>query len=562
MSTPQTTIYICSGVPLNSRYDHSLTFLRESDQLEYFRGKAVKTLTAYSFIRRSWTLKVQAVMSEALKWNYLFFRNTSGDPSYMYYFINKVEYVNDSTVELALELDVLQTYYWRYDLLPCFIERQHTATDRIGEYTEEEGLDVGALTNQGCVDVTELKELCLLTMSSYNLLLAPVNLNNVEDETPYWTHFTLTHGVYSQPQIYYADVMSSYATGGKDVSNVLSLMEKYGYLDAIVTMWMYPKNLVAFYEEENHQTPFRSCTGVRKTITKDIPLNTNLDGYTPRNNKLYCYPYNFLYGSNNNGSGAIYRYERSGNPGKITFKITGSITPDGGVKCIPDAYNGVSGRGGHNSPDMTDTHYGEGNHDEALTLSGFPTCAWDADPYKIWLAQNQNQQALAMGSSGVKIASGMIAAGASLATGNILGAGAGVATAYSGAMGVASILAQRDDMDIQPPQARGSLSANTNIAAGRHTFTFYYRTVTAEKARIIDDFFTMFGYRLNIVAKPNIYARARFTYVKTRGCHATGNLNNEDIQKIESIFDKGVTFWADVDGVGDYEGFNQPTEQD
>ena len=99
MSAPQSIISICSGVRLDNRYEHSIYFADATAQQEYFAGKVVQTFPAYSYLRKSWPLQVQATMEEARSWSYLYFRNGSG--KVYYYFINQIEYKNDNTVELT-----------------------------------------------------------------------------------------------------------------------------------------------------------------------------------------------------------------------------------------------------------------------------------------------------------------------------------------------------------------------------------------------------------------------------------------------------------------------------
>lgn len=170
----------------------------------------------------------------------------------------------------------------------------------------------------------------------------------------------------------------------------------------------------------------------------------------------------------------------------------------------------------------------------------------------MWLAQNRNQLNLGTFTSGAAVVGGAVAAVAGLATGNLAIAGAGAGAAIGGAQKIASTLAQKADMQVQPPQARGNYSSNVNITAGKHTFSFYRKSVSAERAKVIDDYFTMYGYKINRVKTPNIHARKSHTYVKTIGCHIVANLCNEDATKIESIFDNGVTFWTDGDRIGRY----------
>ena len=176
----------------------------------------------------------------------------------------------------------------------------------------------------------------------------------------------------------------------------------------------------------------------------------------------------------------------------------------------------------------------------------------------MWLAQNQNQHQLATNTSVLKVAGGVVAGVAGLATGSLIAAGSGAMTAVSGAQQIAGLLAQKADMEIQPPQARGSFSSNVNMTAGLHTFSFYRKSIDAEHARIIDDYFTMYGYKVNRVKTPAIHARENFTYVKTVGCKIQSDMCIEDVVKIENIFDHGITFWTNGDRIGDYSQSNNP----
>ena len=548
MSTPQTTIYICSGVRLNSKYEHSIYFANASEQRSYFAGKVVKTLSAYSYVRRSWKLKVAATMSDALTWNYLYFRNNSSDPSFFYFFINNVEYINDETVELDLELDVIQTYLFRFQLLPCFIERQHVPDDYVGNYTVDEGLDLGEYVVEECIEPADLDDMSIVAMSTFNLLLNPVDLGSVNDTSVYRPMFTINQGVGNGCGVYAskayirnkAGEYTYYTDNLTGVANYLRELEDVGQLDSIIAMWMFPTKLIQ--TPNDNTAPFEWVQG---TGAYDVTIQrgANLDGYVPKNNKLFTYPYKLLYVTNNNGVGAAYRYERSDTISKIDFRMKGVCSPDGGIKAYPKNYNGIAE-----------------NYDEGVALTNFPMCAWDSDPYKIWLAQNQNQNNLGMAMAGVKILAGLGTAAGSIATANPIGAVGGIGTAVSGFADIAGSLAQRADMDLQPVQAKGSYNPTVDFANVKHTVSFYKKCISREQAKIIDDFFTMFGYRINAVQRPNLCARESFTFVKTKGCHAVGNLCNSDILTIENIFNNGITFWNNGDKIGDYSQSNAGNE--
>lgn len=536
MSIPQSTIYICNNVRLNSRYDHTIYFADQTAQQNYFAGKVVRTFSAYSFIRKTWDLQIGAKMEEADGWSYLYFTNSANGKTY-YYFIDNIEYVNDNTVRLKLQIDVLQTYYFEYDLLPCFVERQHTLTDEIGEHTVDESLEVGELTNAREPYAFDIGEMAVL-------VLATINPNYADTATPIQALSGKYDNVFSGLKVWAVN-----ADNAEQIANWGSQLERLseaGFIDGVVNMWMYPQRLVKL-GGENTWGDDDLCKTVNGSAYWDVTLDNwgnPFDGYTPKNNKLFTYPYNFLYASNNAGGSAVYRYERSeynSQPNWISFRVHGSISPDAATFLYPTDYNGA-----------------EHNYEEGLTLGSFPTCAWDSDTYKMWLAQNQNQQAHANQSALITAGAGAAAAVGSAVTGNIAGAVGGLGVAYSGLKQIQALNAQKADMSIQPPQARGQFSSNINMAMGRQTFTFYFKCLSKENARIVDDFFTMYGYKLNRVQQPRTNARKSFTYVKTIGCHVNSYLCNEDALKIEAIFDKGITFWKNGDRIGQYTDDNSP----
>lgn len=539
MGKPESVIKVCSNVRLNSKYEHSIYFPNPTAQINYFAGKVVKTFSAYSYVRRFWNLKVEATMSEAKTWNYLYFKNTDSE-GYQFYFINRINYINDATIELELEQDVIQTNLFRSivndangttKLTPCFIERQHVTDDTIGANTVEEGLEFGEYVNANKYDMDDLKNLSIMTLST----VGPTGTESGR------MLGCIRNGVFSGLGLY-CTPLSNYSR----LAQLLYDLDEAGTTEAIVAMWMFPTRLVSYASEGVEDYPLFGVKDENPTVSYTMNRPTTVNGYTPKNNKLHCYPYSFIYATNNNGSSAVYRREMFSDKSKATFHAIGSHSPDGGVKLSPQNYKGIGN-----------------NQDESLVLTGYPCCAWSSDTYKIWLAQNQNQLNHQTDAIKTNMAMGVVGGLASLiggvATMNPLlmagGAAAIGSTVISGQQQIEGIMAQKADRAIQPPQSKGTYSSNINVVSGCNTFTFYDRCIQKEYAQQIDDYFTMYGYKINRVQTPNIHARTNFTYIKTVGCKIIG-LNNEDTTKIESVFNNGITFWTSGDGIGSYQYSN------
>lgn len=540
MSTPSSTIRICSGVRLTNDYQHTIWFNSRAEQLSYFAGKVVKTFSAYTYIRKSWSLKVEATMEQARKWSYLYFQNGTGKT--YFYFINNIEYINDNTVELFIEMDVMQTYLDDFTLHECFVEREHANSDQIGENLVDEGLDLGELTVNYSYNV-DMGELCILIMTTLDPEGTTKDLNVVPSGR-------VIDNIYSGVGIYALNLADISA-----LNTTIQNFDTWGKTDAIISMWMYPKKLVKVTDAWSSEHSWHKVSGVDyfnvhfEGLANALPIAPD----QVKNKKLFTYPYAFFYVTNNSGSAGVYHYELfdwtmsgiSGMEDNRSFKICGAISPEGNVVIYPFYYRGV-----------------KNNFEEGITLANFPVCAWNQDVYKLWLAQNQNKQDLSLIVGGLTIAAGigtMIATmGASApASGTAIAGGistiAGAGMTATGLSQVAGAMAQKKDMSIQPPQAKGNHSPSVAVAEGFQTFTIQKKSIDEYHTRMIDEFFTMYGYATKRVKVPERNCRENWTYTKTIGCHVSGDLCAEDLRKIESIFDNGVTHWYGTgDNIGNY----------
>ena len=144
--SPNSEIVLCIDVPLDNSYDHTITFASLSAQQTYFASKAYKTLTANSYQRTmSGHLRIECSMGEAVHCNYMYFKNTSFENKYFYAFITGWEYVNNITTEITYELDVFQSFHSDMHIKACFVEREHSNTDAIGDNLVPENLDLSLL---------------------------------------------------------------------------------------------------------------------------------------------------------------------------------------------------------------------------------------------------------------------------------------------------------------------------------------------------------------------------------------------------------------------------------
>ena len=105
-----------------------------------------------------------------------------------------------------------------------------------------------------------------------------------------------------------------------------------------------------------------------------------------------------------------------------------------------------------------------------------------------------------------------------------------------------------------PDSFKGNINGGDYLtASNRNGFYFYKMSITEEYAKIIDKYFSMYGYKVNDVKTPNITGRTNWNYVKTIDCSISGSVPSDDEKTICNIFDKGITFWKNPNEVYRYD---------
>ena len=503
---PSTNIKILKDVPLDTTYDHTIYFTNKQEQSTYFMSLKKYDLENYTYQRvKRGVARVGIKADNLYDCNYIMFQNTSFGNKWFYAFITSVEYLNNECSEIMFEIDVMQTWFFDYEPDYCFVEREHSVTDGIGENIIPENIDTGEYVFNGYGKITQvLDPLCVVIMVS---------------DTDSGAYGTLYDGIFGGCKLYAYDV--------DDVDNIVTFLSGYSSKpDAIVGMYMCPVigtggaigkgGVVIEYSAGSYTFNVTS-----EPIKGNEPIALN---YYPKNKKLYTYPYNFLVISNGKST-MQYRYEFFDALTPI-FEINVPITMPVQVALRPRNYKGS----GNNTLNT-----------ETMVLDDYPMCSWTADSFSAWLAQNS-----------LPIASSVAGVGLTALAG-ISGVAIPAIGALAGANHVASLFGQGYKASIAADLSKGNLnSGNIDVASGNKTFFGGRCTITWQYAKTIDDYFTMYGYATRRIKKPNRNSRPHWNYVKTVGCTITGSVPCDDMKKIAEIYDNGITFWKKGSEVGDY----------
>lgn len=508
---PQTNVRLLKNVPLDTTYEHTIWFDTAAAQTAYFLSLTKHNLTDYSYQRvNRGIIKVGLPAEQVYDCNYLMFQNTGYGNKWFYAYIKSVEYINNDVTQVVFELDVMQTWFFDYTVDYCFVEREHSKLDAMLANYVPEPVELGEYVFNDYSPLYDMHEMAIL-----------VAIVDVEDET----NGKMYDGVYGAASIWAYRATTPNAVNSK-------VNEYIQQSDAIIGIYMCPLAFVndgnipiEGMELENHES------GSFKYITKPmLSVDAEIDGYTPKNKKLYTYPFNFYHVDNASGSSMSLRYEFMENRTPNLF-IGTTITQPVQAVCFPLNYKGVTGL--------------DPLHTESISLNNFPVCSWAVDSYQAWVAQNAVPIAMSAGSN---LASSAVRGG--IAAGP---AGAAIAAGSSVISQVTGVMSQWYQASIAADITKGNFNnGGVNTANGFQQFYGGRCSVSQTVARRIDQYFDMFGYATNAVRKPNTHSRPHWNYVKTIGATITGSVPCDDMKKICQIYDTGITFWKNGNEVGNY----------
>lgn len=529
-------------VPLEPTYDHTLYFSTATQQANYFNN-----LNGLSFHEQYYTrpyrgaIRVETNAENSYSYNYMMFRNTAYGNKWFYAFITECRWINNQVTEFRFEIDVMQTWMFDYELDNCFVEREHSFTDNIGDNLVPENLELG--------DRKFIDNAIVPVFNNYKIVVISTVDINLQD----YTTSTLLAGVYNGLNYI---VFNNKA----DADAFVTAVNSAGKPDAIIAIYMIP---YAFTEVDNNGEPVK----VTHNIPKDYYWQYTYDNKTgPRNNKLYTAPYNLLVCVDQNGNANEMPFEYFNDPGdanRCPFELMGISAPAPEAQIIPKYFKGLPT-----------------NYNERMVISNFPMCSYATDAFKAWLAQNKaslivrgeqiawsymqantpntgNLSNMAMG--GLRIAGGDIGGAMQLANGAMGDMTQRINASANAGLQVAGVLAEMARHAVIPPIAHGQSSNALGIASKTLGFRFYTLRLRDQFAAIIDDYFDRYGYACHRNVRPNTHSRPHWNYVKTIGCTLHGSIPGDVAKQISSIYDNGITFWKNASEVGNYDLDNRPT---
>ena len=306
---PQTDVYLLK-VPLEINDINQLTFANATAQFNYFNSLPKLAVDNYTYQRKDGTIRFGGNFDELISFNYVMYRNEAYSNKWFYAYIDNMEYLNDNVTAISISTDVWQT--WQFDLTfkRTFVEREHVNDDTIGSNTIDEGLELGDYVINSSRTLKPDKTVTDSEGHAINWIL-PICfqvtelINDISEASNYYN--SEYNRIFSG--LYYFGCMSL-----TDARLIINAYDSAGKGDAIVAIFLAPKE---FFSNSIKVTgggktvyvPANSAYLSRLLDATDITRPTTLNGYTPKNNKLFCYPFSYVYVTNNTGIDTTFRFE-------------------------------------------------------------------------------------------------------------------------------------------------------------------------------------------------------------------------------------------------------------
>ena len=144
---------------LNNDYNHTIDFENIDAQTEYFDNLVsmsvdLPTTDDYVYIREHRNISIDANKSDLDGINYLRFKNKD---KWWYAFIVSKDYINENMTNLTIEIDVMQTFMFDYNLKESFITREHQDRYKYEDYIDKNNEEVTHVVPQYNLEPEDLE---------------------------------------------------------------------------------------------------------------------------------------------------------------------------------------------------------------------------------------------------------------------------------------------------------------------------------------------------------------------------------------------------------------------
>lgn len=559
----KSSVTLFQGVPFTNTYEHTLQAIAKGTKLNWLKDNYVyDTYENLMYIKLSTVTDVGVIRLtvedyKAQRFNYAYIDDGKGNTYFA--FVLGCTYINDgaksngqpnSVYEYSIEKDLMMTYVTSAAYLkPCGIDRMHISksddrsADVVKHFRIPEPFGASDVLN---VDRRELEPKQSNRRDAYYAILqfTPNDGSGLSGYT--WNTCTLV------PSATDYRMFGMNFEGAYDAIRFF-IEERLDSPEQVISLYTVPSFLIGGSGDTGNEgidiTPSNAGPGyMKQTFTVDFnrssgglfkgPYNS-IDGYTPKNNKVYAYPYCFVRISNDVGEFIDLKLENwSPLSTGYGYSIEGTIQQPVTVKFTPLGYDG--------------TGTSNINPCKKLSITNYPLGNWNNDTLQIYNALNPPEL------RGIKAVANAVGAGVGGVTktnpteGTTSFSAGGMAAGVAGSLVTTAVNDQINKMQAEiAPDTTGGATASSNVEYSNNEkfFTAWLMSIPRSNVEILDKFFTRYGYSFGgKIAKPDPDVREYFSYIKTLddtffASNAQNTVNVNEINTINKIFKTGITFW-------------------
>lgn len=610
---PTNEVRIYKNVPFSIDYKNIMDFGSVADQSTYFNSLPSKTFSNLTYTRNNGTILVNGNRDSLLDYNYMSFTNKDYGTKTFYAFITNVRYSSANATYIDFVIDEWQTWQFDINFRESFIERKHCKRwNSDGSpviNTQDEGLDFGSeyVVKDHQEYNNNLYWVCLVSSvedSGFYLL------NNPDVPTILSVLYVPVYKQTSSSIIAWTlngremtdvrDAMINFRNGSKLVNTLKSAFivseppfaYSYSVSNGIVniTSSKLVSATISVSDNKTMELGLNTNQANPANTLRTFPKYGNLkNGITE--SKLLMYPYSFVQLVDGQGNSFDVKTEylddtqinvRTFTSGGLNSKQA-HIVEHYRYKGITLNYcrwelgNGIINSFPNNLTIIDDysAAYLQGNNNQInqsmaniLSQSKLSTSI-----ARRTATINENAALVTAGTNAIQstIMGGLEAGG----PGALLGAASGIT---SGIGQWANSVAQNENTAkntelqgnlnyenatksaLAKKQDAENVADNVSLQGGDVYFTFQnqyngyclvYKQIPDEYIRILEDYFKKYGYAYNRIETPSLRTRNSWDYIRCIDANITGNINENSLEKIKTIFNQGVTIWHTSD-VGNY----------
>lgn len=537
-------VQLLADVRLTAERKDALYFTSNDERDGYFDTKSIYTYTDCSYIRDKRALKVPANDENMRELSYMRFRNMDYSGPWIYCFVQNVEYINPHTSAITFQLDAWTTYQNFVDIKQCDVTREHTSSSAAyNANTVPEGIETGDYILAGVNKIT-LDTDTFIIISSVSLVKDPGTIDDIKING---SGGDVYQNIPSAASVYVVN-----AARTDDIASIMTYLEEYPWVSGnILSISIFPSQLLPPYQVVRSEIGFDIgvlSSGAPVSLTQVITNNWKSVIGGRSAGKLYCYPYCMIEIVMPDGNSCMIKPELLEGD-LLSLYMQGVCVPSSVIIAQVLRYGARAGV-------PQDALYG------SVVFNGFPTFPIQNNSYVVAKAQQESQYELSnkqtRQSNWIGGAFDVIRGIAGGLTGEIE---APISSAMSLINRYVDYQNRAEQQRLNSGQMQGSIAMSGGWASGAQTLLYAYDkftvtvrfwTIKPEYVNRITQYFDMYGYKVNEIKIPNISLRSRYNYVKCSSVNIFGDIPQEYLNEIRSMFLSGCTFWRDWNNVGVY----------